>query len=79
MLKLKLFAVAAFAIFTLCAFLLSSNKIAAQTSEKTQNRDEILQKVTDYKVWKQVQKPEKKVEDVAKTDVLTVVNSTAMG
>jgi hypothetical protein len=79
MLKLKLFAVTAFAIFALCAFLFSSGKIEAQKSEKVQNRDEILQQVADYKVWKQVQKPEKKVEDVAKSDVLTVVNSTAMG
>ena len=79
MLKLKLFAVAAFAMFALCAFLFSNSKIEAQTNEKSQTRDEILQKVADYKGWKQVQKPEKKVEDEAKPDALPIYDGAIAG
>ncbi len=89
MLKLKLFIVAAFVTFASCVFLFSSSKIEAQTSEKVQNRDEILQKVAFYKIWKQVQKPESKVDltklktnglDITKTtDVFDISNSAATG
>lgn len=79
MLKLKLFAIAAFLAFASCAFLFSSKKIEAQTSENTKKRDEMLEKVANYKGWKQVQKPEKKSEDVLKTDVMTISNSSVAG
>lgn len=74
MLKLKLFAVAAFLAFASCAFLFSSNKSQAQTNENAKKRDEMLEKVADYKIWKQVQKPEKKSDEV-----LTISNSAVSG
>ena len=91
MLKLKLFIVAAFVAFASCVFLFPNSKIEAQTSEKVQNRDEILQKVADYKDWKQVQKPENpkpELSDILKTDastsastidVLSISNSSPAG
>ena len=79
MLKIKLFIVAMFLSFASCAFLLSNNKIEAQTSEKVQNRDEILEKVADYKGWKQIQKPEKKSEDAAKPDALPIYDGAIAG
>jgi hypothetical protein len=80
MLKFKLFAVAAFLAFVSCVFLFSSNKIAAQTSKVTNKRDEILEKVASYKIWKQVQKPEKKSDSVeVKPDVLTISESSLAG
>ena len=79
MLKLKLFAVAAFLAFASCVFLFSSNKSQAQSNKNIEKRDEILEKVADYKIWKQVQKPEKKSEDVLKTDALTISNSSVAG
>ena len=74
MLKLKLFAVAAFLAFASCAFLFSSNKSQAQTNENANKRDEMLEKVAGYKIWKQVQKPEKKSDEV-----LTISNSAVSG
>jgi hypothetical protein len=79
MLKLKLFIVAAFVAFASSAFLFSNSKIEAQSNKISENRDEILQKVADYKIWKQVRKPEKKFEDAAKTDVFPIIDSAAMG
>ena len=74
MLKLKLFAVAAFLAFASCVFLFSSNKSQAQSNENANNRDEMLEKVADYKIWKQVQKPEKKSDEV-----LTISDSAVSG
>ncbi len=74
MLKLKLFAVAAFLAFAWCAFLFSGNNIAAQTNKNTEKRDEMLEKVADYKIWKQVQKPDKKSDEV-----LTISDSAVSG
>jgi len=79
MLKTKLFAVAAFLAFALCAFLFPNNKIEAQSSENTKKRDEILEKVGSYKLWKQVQKPESKSLDIVKSDAVSIIDSTAMG
>lgn len=81
MLKIKLFAVAAFLAFASLAFLFSSSKIEAQSSENKQQRDEILEKVALYKIWQQVQKTEQKsdLSGILKTDVLTIDNSAAMG
>jgi len=79
MLKIKLFAIAAFLSFAACAFLFPGSKIEAQSSENSKKRDEILEKVAAYKVWKQVQKPEIKSEDSAKTDVVSIGDSTIMG
>lgn len=74
MLKLKLFAVAAFLAFASCVFLFSSNKSQAQSNENANKRDEMLEKVADYKIWKQVQKPEKKSDEV-----LTISDSAVSG
>ena len=71
MLKIKLFAVAAFLAVAACAFLFSNNRSLAQ-SEK--NRDDILQKVAGYKTWKQIVKPEKKIDEPS-----IILNSTGMG
>jgi hypothetical protein len=87
MLKIKLFAIAAFLAFAACAFLFSSGKIEAQSSRNTEKRDEILEKVAAYKVWKQVQKPEKKPELTEPTtgstgltiDVLSISQSSLAG
>ena len=79
MLKIKLLTIAALLAFAVCGFLLPSNKIEAQSKDKNENRDEILQTVAGYKTWKQVQKPEKKVEDAANTDVFPIIDSAAMG
>ncbi len=80
MLKLKLFAVAAFLALASCAFLFSNNKIEAQTSENAKKRDDILGKVAAYKIWKQVQKPEKKADSAeGKTNVLEISNSSVAG
>ena len=79
MLKLKLLIIAAFAVFASSAFLFSSNYTQAQTKENAAKRDEILQKVAYYKTWQQVQKPEKKSEDVITPDVLTISDSAVGG
>ncbi len=80
MLKLKLFAVAAFLAFASCAFLFPSNNSQAQSNENAKKRDEILEKVASYKIWKQVQKPEKTKElNIVKTDVLTISDSSLAG
>jgi hypothetical protein len=80
MLKLKLFAVAAFLAFASGAFLFSNNKIEAQTNENAGKRDEILGKVADYKLWKQVQKPEKKSDTAeVKIDPVTISDSALSG
>ncbi len=77
---LKLSVIAAFLAFASCAFLFSSNKSQAQTNKNTEKRDEMLEKVADYKIWKQVQKPEKKTDLVGvKTDAVPIFDSTAMG
>jgi hypothetical protein len=74
MLKIKLFAIAAFLAFVSCAFLFSGGKSQAQSSENVTKRDEILEKVATYKLWQQVQKPEKKADEV-----LTIDNSALAG
>ena len=79
MLKIKLFAIAAFLAFAACAFLFPNNKIEAQSSESVKKRDAILEKVAAYKLWKQVQKPEKKSEEAAQTGVISISDSTVMG
>ncbi len=79
MLKIKLFAITAFLAFASCVFLFPNNKIEAQSSEKSKKRDEILEKVAAYKLWKQVQKPEKKSGEAGQTQVVSIADSTAMG
>ena len=80
MLKIKLFAAFAFLAFVSCAFLFSSGKTQAQSSKTSEKRDVILKEVAGYKLWKQVQKPEKKVDDVTLiTEPVTVYNSTIAG
>jgi hypothetical protein len=84
---LKLFTIAAFLAFAACAFLFPSGKIEAQSSENVKKRDEILEKFAAYKVWKQVQKPEKKPEltepttgsSGLTTDVLSISQSSIAG
>ncbi len=72
MLKIKLFAAFAFLALASCAFLFSNNLTQAQSNKE--KRDKILEEVADYKVWKQVQKPEKKSDEPS-----IIFNSTAMG
>ena len=91
MLKLKLFVIAAFAVFASSAFLFSSNYTLAQTNENAAKRDEMLERVTNYKTWKQVRKPEKpklELSNILKTDsstnaatidVLSISNSSVAG
>ena len=56
---LKMFVVASFATSAAAFFLLSSAGSRAQTSESAKKHREALEKVADYKTWKQVLKPEK--------------------
>ena len=77
--KIKLFAIAAFLAFAAGAFLFPNNRIEAQSGESVKKRDEILEKVAAYKLWKQVQKPEKKSEAAAQTEVVSISDSTVMG
>lgn len=79
MLKIKIFAFAAFLAIASSVFLVSSNKTEAQVSENTKKSDELLEKVANYKNWKQVQKPEKKSENPVTTDVLSISNSSIAG
>jgi hypothetical protein len=75
MLKIKLFAALAFLAFAACAFLIAGSQSQAQTVEK--KRDEVLETVAGYKLWKQVQKP--KADDAAKAEVLTIADSSITG
>ena len=91
MLKLKLFVIAVFAVFASSAFLFSSNYIKAQTNKNTARRDEMLERVTNYKTWKQVQKsenPKAELSNILKTDsstnaptidILSISNSSVAG
>ena len=74
MLKIKLFAAFAFFAFAACVFLFSNNASQAQTGKTGERRDEVLEKVAAYKVWKQVQKPENKSEEV-----VTISDSSPAG
>ncbi len=72
---LKLSVTAAFLAFAGCAFLFSSGKSQAQQTGKTsERRDAVLEKVAGYKGWKQVQKPEKKADEV-----VTISDSSPAG
>ena len=79
MLKIKLFVAFAFLAFAAGVFLFGNNETQAQSYKTGAKRDEVLEKVADYKVWKQVQKPEKKSPDILKTDVVQIDNSTLAG
>ncbi len=72
MLKIKLFAAAAFLALASGAFLFSNNPTQAQSDKD--KRDKVLEEVADYKVWKQVQKPEKESDEV-----LTISDSSPAG
>jgi len=74
MLKIKLFAAAAFLAFVSGAFLLSSDDARAQSRKNSENRDAVLEKVAGYKQWQEVRKPEKKSDEPS-----IILNSTAMG
>jgi len=74
MLKIKLFAVFAFLAVAAGVFLFSNNKSQAQTGKRDAKRDAILEKVANYKIWKQIQKPEKEPGEV-----LTISDSSAAG
>jgi len=82
MLKIKLFAVAAFLAFAAAAFLFPNLRVEAQSSENAKKREEILEQVAGYKTWKQVQKPAEepaeKPENGAVPNVLDV-NSLSIG
>jgi hypothetical protein len=74
MLKIKIFAVFAFLTFAGGAFLFSSSKSQAQSSKNDARRDEVLEKVADYKSWRQIRKPEQKAVEPS-----IILNSTGMG
>jgi hypothetical protein len=74
MLKIKLFAVFAFLAFASCAFLFSGSRSQAQSSKNAKMPDDVLEKVADYKLWKQVQKTEKSSDEV-----LTISDSAPEG
>ena len=74
MLKIKLFAVFAFLAVAAGIFLFSSGKSQAQTGKLDAKRDEVLEKVANYKIWKQVQKPEKE-----SGEVVTISDSSPAG
>ncbi|HEX8250424.1 MAG TPA: hypothetical protein VF599_19775 [Pyrinomonadaceae bacterium] len=74
---LKFFIVGAFLAFTACAFFISGNgKIEAQSRETARKKAEILEKVADYKAWKQVVKP---VGQQASPEVISVSDSSSYG
>ena len=75
---LKLFVIAAVFTFAACALLFSNNKMQAQSGKSSEKRDEVLEKVANYKVWKQVQKPAPTTEKDS-TEPLTIANSSAGG
>jgi hypothetical protein len=79
MLKIKLFAAFAFLSFAAGVFLLADNKSSAQTNKTSEKRDEVLEKVAGYKVWKQVQKPANDLENLTKKDVLIISDSSVAG
>lgn len=55
---LKFFTVGAFLAFAACAFFVSGgNKIEAGSKEAARKKAEILEKVADYKTWKEIVKP----------------------
>ena len=81
MLKIKLFIVAFFAAFAAGAFLFSGGQSQAQTGKSNERRDEVLERVANYKAWKQVQKPAVKTDSntVRETNLLEISNSTIGG
>ena len=76
---LKLFIIGAFAAFAAGAFLFSSGGSLAQTGKSGERRDAVLERVANYKNWKQVQKPEKKPDDAAEKKPIEVLASTVGG
>jgi hypothetical protein len=74
MLKIKLLAVFAFLAVAAVAFLFGNNETRAQSGKTGAKRDEVLEKVADYKTWKQVQKPEKEPGEV-----VTISDSSPAG
>ena len=76
MLKIKLFAVFAFLLTVAGVFLLAGGRSQAQTDKNNERRDETLEKVAGYKLWKQVQKPEKTSDVTVENPALTVFSTT---
>ncbi|MBS1793104.1 MAG: hypothetical protein JSS81_04580 [Acidobacteria bacterium] len=74
MLKFKLLAVALTVVLGGIGFLSTRDRTAAQTGETAVKRDELLNRIADYKNWRQVQKPEKKTDEV-----LTIIDSAPAG
>ena len=73
---LKFFIVGAFLAFAACAFFVSGNDgIEAKSRETARKKAEILEKVADYKTWKQVVKPASQVTP----EVITIADSTSYG
>jgi hypothetical protein len=77
---LKLAVIGVFLAFAAGLFLFSNGRTQAQSSKNEKKRDGVLERVAGYKNWKQVQKPEKKVDETAAaTDVLAVDSLTLGG
>jgi len=74
MLKIKLFAIFAVLAFAACFFLFSSNRTQAQSGKTSAPRDEVFEKVANYKIWRQVQKTEKETGEV-----VTISDSSPAG
>lgn len=72
---LKLFVVAFFATFAAGAFLFSSGHSQAQTGKSSEPRDEVLERVANYKNWKQVHKPEKTVDETSEKEAMPVFST----
>lgn len=73
---LKFFTVGAFMAFAACAFFVSGgNKIGAENMEAARKKAGILEKVADYKTWKQIVKPV--VQTIPGT--FTIDNSSGFG
>lgn len=77
--NLKLFVTGLFLTLAAGAFLFSSGRSQAQTGKTDERRSEILERVANYKAWKQVQKPEKKPVDAAEKKPVEVFASTVGG
>jgi len=73
---LKFFIVGAFLAFAACAFFISdSGRTGAKSNEAAKKKAGILEKVADYKTWKQINKTDKE----AKSEVIAVTDFSAYG
>ena len=78
--KIKFFASVAFLAVVAGVLLFSNDKSRAQSGKSSAKRAEVLEKIADYKGWKQVRKPETQTGlSILKTGAVPIFDSSAMG